>query len=197
VKSLLRRVPAGHLGLLALFALWAILLRPTWLGGTASYVLVRGDSMLPTHTNGELLFIQAQSTYVAGDVVAYRVPKGELGEGKLVVHRIVDTTGDGYVLRGDNNPASDPWHPTQSDVSGKVAFAVPMVGHIVAKLLSPAVAASLATALLVMIALARGGRASAEAIEGRAPAPHGSAQIGAGANFTAGRSLRNLRSTSR
>jgi signal peptidase len=142
--------------LIGAILVWAFVLRPTWLGGPATYILVRGDSMLPVHINGDFLFIHARPVYGPGDVVAFRVPAGELGEGKLVVHRIVEGGPGGYVLRGDNNSAADPWRPSQVDIVGRVMFAVPMVGRILAVALSPAVAASIATAMLVMFFVARG-----------------------------------------
>jgi signal peptidase len=165
-----------------LLVLWAMFLRPTWLGGTATYILVRGDSMEPTHTNGDFLFITAQPAYGPGDVVAFRVPEGEIGAGKLVVHRIIDTGDQGFLLQGDNNPAADPWRPSQVDIAGRVMLALPAVGRVIAIALSPAVAASIATALMVMVVLARGSRPQA----GAAPPAR-----------TATRLLRNVRSTSR
>lgn len=140
----------------AVLLVWALALRPQALGGTALYVLVRGDSMLPTYDTGDLLIMRPSDDYAVGDVVAYRVPEGELGEGRLVVHRIVGGDAkDGFVLRGDNNPAPDPWSPRGGDMAGEPWVAVPAVGRVIAWLQQPVVAGALAASLMVTWLLAR------------------------------------------
>jgi hypothetical protein len=82
-----------------------------------------------TLRDGDLVIARRQSTYDVGDIVAYRVPKGDLGEGTMVIHRIVGGSGsDGYLAQGDNNPGQDPWHPRDPDVVGKLFVHVPRVG---------------------------------------------------------------------
>ena len=78
---------------IVLAAAWALTLRPTSLGGPATYIVVRGDSMLPDYHSGDLVVLRAASAYSASDVVGYRVPDGEIGAGHVVLHRIV--AGDG------------------------------------------------------------------------------------------------------
>ena len=68
---------------IASVALWLLLLRPQALGGPAAYLVIRGDSMLPTYESGDLLILHAADRFGVGDVVAYRVPEGEFGEGHL------------------------------------------------------------------------------------------------------------------
>ena len=111
-------------GVLAMVALaWLVFLRPQALGGPAIYMIVRGDSMQPTYDFGDLLLITAQPAYAVGDPVAYHVPAGELGAGMLVVHRIAGVAPEGgYMMRGDNNPADDPWRPGSELIAGKVVF---------------------------------------------------------------------------
>ena len=69
-----------------------------------------------------------QAGYEVGDIVAYKVPTGEIGAGHLVVHRISAVTRAGFELQGDNNPASDPWIATAADLVGQVVVRVPAVG---------------------------------------------------------------------
>ncbi len=96
----------GIVLLAILVGLWAVTLRPQAIGGPAVFVAVRGSSMLPTYENGDLVVVEAASRYAVGEVVAYRVPTGEVGEGKVVLHRIVDGDGEhGFVLQGDHNTA--------------------------------------------------------------------------------------------
>lgn len=136
---------------------WFVVLRPQALGGSAVYVVVRGDSMLPTYQSGDLVVVQRAATYAIGDPVAYRVPDGELGAGLIVIHRIVGIAPDGgFVLRGDNNPAPDPWTPQPSDVVGRTWFAVGGFGAVIATLHRPVIAGALAAALVVGWLVARG-----------------------------------------
>jgi len=102
---------------------WFVLLRPLALGGPASYVIVSGKSMLPTLEGKDLVLTHRQPGYERGDLVAYRVA------GNLVIHRIVGGNGvDGYLMQGDNNPAVDPWRPTDADIAGIARFVVPSGG---------------------------------------------------------------------
>jgi signal peptidase I len=148
----LRRVrKLSSLGIgVAVLATWWLLLRPLALGGPTTYVVIRGDSMQPGYTTGDLVVMHAADTYKVGDIVGYRVPAGELGEGLLVVHRIVGgDAATGFVLQGDNNPAPDPWLPTPDLIDGTTWIAVPGLGRLVAFLHQPAALAALAVSLLV------------------------------------------------
>ncbi|HET9084294.1 MAG TPA: signal peptidase I [Candidatus Limnocylindrales bacterium] len=146
-----------------------MLLRPQALGGPAAYLVVRGDSMLPTYQSGDLLILHSASGYAIGDVVAYLVPKGEFGEGHLVVHRIVGGDASaGFVLEGDNNPAPDPWQPKPVDVVGRPWIAIPKVGAVVAWARQPLILGALAASLAVAFIVSRPTRSRRLAI-GDAP----------------------------
>jgi signal peptidase I len=135
---------------------WFFTLRPGNLGGTATYVMVQGESMEPTYHTGDLVIVRAQQTYAAGDVVAYRVPEEQVGEGAVVIHRITGGEGArGYVLRGDNNDTDDDWRPTDQDVAGKAWIVVPRAGVFLRRVMDPAMMASLAAAATVMIVMMR------------------------------------------
>jgi signal peptidase I len=135
----------------ALVAVWFVCFRPSALGGWVTSVVIRGDSMLPTYETGDLVVLTPQPTYRVGDVVGYRVPAGELGAGLLVVHRIVDETRGRFILRGDNNPAPDPWQPSARDVAGSVVVAAPGLGRALAWIRQPAVIAAAAAAIVVWL----------------------------------------------
>jgi signal peptidase I len=142
--------------LIGLFAVWAVLLRPQWLGGSTAYVMVRGDSMLPTFEDGALVVLQLQDSYRPDDVVGYLIPQGEVGAGQLVVHRIVSVEEDGgFVIAGDNNELPDPWRPCTADIRGRAVLAVPGAGRIIAMAMRPMNAGAIAAALIVMILVAR------------------------------------------
>jgi signal peptidase len=139
---------------LVLGAGWTLVLRPPSLGGPAGYVLVRGVSMLPTYRSGDLVITQRKQAYAKGEVVAYRIPKGQIGEGIIVIHRIVGGSArDGYVLKGDNNNAPDEWRPRPRDIVGAAWLHLPHAGQVLAWLHAPVPLASLTTAIAVAMVL--------------------------------------------
>ena len=151
----LRRVLGWMMSMLVLGILagWFVFLRPESLGGPVDYVIVRGTSMLPAYQNGDLVIVHSQASYLPGDVVAYRVPTGEIGEGHIIIHRLVAQQGDQWVLQGDNNNAVDPWMPAGSDIVGTTWLHVPGAGRARAAIHQPAVLGALAAALVVMAML--------------------------------------------
>jgi signal peptidase len=137
-------------------AVWAIVLRPQAIGGPALYIVIRGSSMLPTYENGDLVVVEAAPAYAVGDVVAYRVPKGEIGEGHVIVHRLSAADNDGhFFVKGDNNNAPDPWKPAPTDIAGKAAVSIRGVGRVVAFIHQPFVAGAIGAAIAVSIILLR------------------------------------------
>jgi signal peptidase len=104
--------------------LWFCL--PQSLGGRADWVLVSGTSMVPRLHTGDLVLVEHQSSYHVGEVIAYRVPKGQVGAGHIVIHRIVGGNGTtGWRMKGDNRTAPDLWHPTDHDVIGAKQLRIP------------------------------------------------------------------------
>jgi len=151
----LRRVLALA-ALVGLFAGWAVTLRPQQLGGPAMYIIVHGSSMLPAYENGDFVITQSSAVYSIGDVVAYRVPMGDIGEGHIVFHRLVSGDGEnGFVLQGDNNRWPDPWLPRSTDMRGKAWLAVPGLGRVIAFIHQPVVIGALAMSIVVTLMLAR------------------------------------------
>lgn len=137
----------------ALVVTWALLLRPQLLGGPASYVIVSGHSMEPTLATGDFVVALERSSYRAGDVVAYRIPKGAPGAGALVIHRITGgSPRAGFLTQGDNRDGPDEWRPKPADVLGTPALTLPRVGLFFAWVRTPlgvALAGGLAAFLFV------------------------------------------------
>ncbi len=132
---------------------WLAFFRPTSLGGPASYMLVVGQSMEPTLEQGTLIVSIRQSGYSVGDVVAFAPPPGN-GAAPMVIHRLVGgSAGEGYLTRGDNNQAADPWTISPDAVIGRQVVAVPGAATWLSALRSPLVIASL-TAAVATYALA-------------------------------------------
>jgi signal peptidase I len=92
---------------------------------------VSGISMLPTLEDGDLVVIQpTQAASVSvGDVIVYGSPCSATGE--AVIHRVVGTSGGGFITKGDNNQLTDQAagiaaSPIYSNcLIGKVVFVVP------------------------------------------------------------------------
>src|SRR6266480_1724609 len=76
---------AAQLAFVAML-LWFCL--PQSFGGRAGWVLVSGTSMLPHLHTGDLVLVEHQSDYRVGEVIAYRVPKGQVGADDVVVRRM-------------------------------------------------------------------------------------------------------------
>ena len=146
-----------HLSLAALafvLVFWVLVLRPAALGGPTSYIIIRGSSMLPTYAPGDLVIVQTAAEYRVGDIVAYRVPDGDIGAGLIVIHRIAALDQHHLSLRGDNNAAPDPWQPLRGDVIGRAWLAVPGFGRLLAAIHQPIVLAALAASVVVAFIVA-------------------------------------------
>jgi signal peptidase len=117
----------------AALAAWAIFLRPGFLGGRATYVIVAGHSMEPTLRTGDLVVTLRQRAYRRGDVIAYHIRKGQPGAGLLIIHRIVGgSAAVGYMTQGDNRRFRDPWRPKPHDIDGRRTIHVPRFGVLTA-----------------------------------------------------------------
>jgi signal peptidase I len=107
-----------------LVALW-IIFAPTAVGGQASYVMVRGNSMNPGFHTGDLTIVKAAPNYYVGDIVTYYEPQTKA----KIIHRIIAVEQDRYVLKGDNNSWIDPFRPTREEIVGKLWIHAPKVGN--------------------------------------------------------------------
>ena len=135
-------------------ALWVIFLRPTSLGGSTSYVVVAGDSMLPTYADGTLVVGFTRTSYEQGDVITFAVDADDAVGRPLVIHRILSGNAlDGYTTQGDNGPFTDPWNVMPADILGREAFAIPGVGQALLVLRSPVVIASVSAAVMIYVVL--------------------------------------------
>lgn len=147
---------AGSALLIAFFAVWFVGFRPVALGGSMTWVVIRGSSMLPTFDTGDIVVVRTVPAYEVGDVVAYRVPEDEFGAGHVVIHRLVGgDTAAGFVAQGDNNDSIDPWMPRGSDIVGRQWLIVPGLGRVITFIAQPAIAGGLAAALMVAYVIAR------------------------------------------
>jgi signal peptidase len=93
------------------------------LGTSMPMVAVVSGSMEPNLHVGDLMIVRAQESYSAGDIAIYN--RGRI----TIIHRIVDITPQGYVFKGDNNPAPDPDIVPPERVLGRGLFAIPLLGY--------------------------------------------------------------------
>ena len=122
------------------------LLAPTRIGGRTSYVIVTGNSMEPFLHRGDLTILRQTGDYEIGDVVTYHHPR--LGR---VIHRIVDRSGDKYILQGDNNSWIDSYQPVVADIAGELLLHIPRAGSVVWGFRTPLGAALLAGVIGVLL----------------------------------------------
>ena len=143
---------------------WALFLRPQSLGGPAAYVLVSGKSMLPRYHTGDMVLVERKSSYHRGEVIAYRVPKGDPMAGAQVIHRIIGGDAQhGFLVQGDNRTAPDVWRPKPSDIVGVKTFRIPNAVVVLQYLRSPLLLALFAAALVFVRVVGFGGGDKVEA----------------------------------
>ena len=135
---------------------WFIFLRPAALGGPASYVIVSGSSMEPTLSGGDFVLGLRQDDYAIGDLVAFRVPAGEPGEGAAVIHRIIGRQGEEFITQGDNSSQPDTWRPTARDILGRMKFNLAGGGRFVEWFRQPVVLGAIAGVLGMSFVLTSG-----------------------------------------
>jgi signal peptidase len=142
---------------------------PQSLGGRAEWVMVSGTSMLPRFHTGDLVLVEHRSSYHAGEVVAYRVPAGQVGAGHVVIHRIIGGNGAaGWRMKGDNRTAPDLWYPTNHDVIGAKELRIPDAWFVLRILHMPVLLGLFAAmGVFFWIALSDGNEAAGDEVEPR------------------------------
>jgi signal peptidase I len=110
---------------------------PAQLGGHLSLVVVSGHSMDGTYRSGDLLMAWPNADYNTGEIIVYKIPKGEPASGLRVVHRVIEKKAGHFTTQGDNRTTPDFWRPTVNDVVGHPFFRVRAGGLALKWLLSP------------------------------------------------------------
>lgn len=96
------------------------------------WVLPDTGSMEPTQVGCDVLVYTPANDVEVGDVVVYD-PEWRSG---LVIHRVIAEHEDGYVLKGDNNPAPDPEIVTDAQIISEVNYVV-HTGSVLNEVCSP------------------------------------------------------------
>jgi len=127
------------------FVIGGVFFWPSSLYGDSDYILLFGDSMLPTIQPGSLVIVKSQLSYENGDIIAF-VNSGGIN----IVHRVIEVTEDGYVTQGDNNSFKDA--PIISeDIKGKAALVVPYMAYVGLFMQTPIGLAMAAIMIIVML----------------------------------------------
>ncbi|MGZ4334825.1 MAG: signal peptidase I [Gaiellaceae bacterium] len=149
---------------------WVMFLRPQSLGGPAGYVLVSGQSMLPLYHTGDLVLVQRRQSYNVGDIIAYRVPKGDPMAGAQVIHRIGGGNATrGFVVQGDNRTAPDVWRPKPNDIVGSASLQLPHAVVVLQLMRSPLLLGLLAASFGFVYLLSSGRKRESEESEESTP----------------------------
>jgi signal peptidase len=102
------------------------------LNTTMPLTAVVSHSMEPTYSKGDMLVVYGVDNLEIGDVIVYKNPTTHLP----IVHRIINTTKDGFITKGDANPVDDvtgkitPRPIQQKDIYGKVVLRFPLLGWV-------------------------------------------------------------------
>jgi signal peptidase len=127
-----------------------LVLWPASFGGRFGMVMVAGNSMEPTLNLGDAVVTWRESVDI-GDVILFRVPEGETGEGNPVIHRVIGGDATGWITQGDNSNRPDKWEPASSDVMGVAKLWIPMGGRVLAVMKSWLFIAALAGLVAALV----------------------------------------------
>lgn len=153
----LRRIVAALAAVGLVAAGWWYLAPPT-LGGSSTFVIVDGTSMLPKFKRNDLVLIRPASSYHVGEVVAYRSHLLH----RVVMHRIVKIHDGLYTFKGDNNNFLDPEPAHRSDLIGTARVHLPALGNVANVVHTPIVAAMIAVVLVLVAGLGGAGATKSE-----------------------------------
>ncbi len=93
--------------------------------------VVLSGSMEPELSVDDVIIVRESGSYNINDIVVYDTGR------EMVVHRIIEQSGDTVITKGDANNTPD--EPIKADaVKGKVIFSIPYAGIAVKALRSPA-----------------------------------------------------------
>ncbi len=124
--------------LVALVVPFVIFSVPQVVGAEQSYVVV-SSSMTPAISPNDAVIVNdvSPTSVEEGDVIVFSERGGDDGDGiDVTTHRVVDVTsgesGLAFETKGDANEEADPGLVPASALVGRVAFTIPLIGHVVA-----------------------------------------------------------------
>ena len=138
--------------LAGVFFAWRVVM-PEQIGGSSTYVMVSGSSMLPLYKAGDAVILRTRPSYHVGEVIAYYNPQLKID----VMHRIYEIKNGHYLMKGDNNNFIDPYQPTLSNIVGARWLHISGAGWVLYEARQPPIAGALAGALGVLFVTGRKG----------------------------------------
>jgi len=169
--------PAKVIGNIAFYLIIASIILSVvsqqFIGQAWGWTIVSGTSMQPTLEDGDFIFIVPyfagkSSSPQVGNIIAF---EGE--QGNTIVHRIVDSSGQGYITKGDGSPDIDQEggkppitpskiHGTTLSLGGRV-IRVPVLGSLALRVITPGIRLPIIIGTLGLLAVLlllyfRGGR---------------------------------------
>ena len=97
--------------------------------GDTRVCAVESGSMEPYLMTGSMALINTKATFddiEVGDIVVYR----READDKNIIHRVVDITDDGLIMKGDANRVTDPTIVTEDILVGRYLGHVEWAGYI-------------------------------------------------------------------
>ncbi|MEX2375406.1 MAG: signal peptidase I, partial [Dehalococcoidia bacterium] len=122
---------------------------PASLGGPVTVVVTRGISMEPMFSQGDMVLVRRTSQVRPGDIILYR----SADTGQRILHRVLSTSGDRFITKGDNNDWLDTDDPTMDEIDGVYWFHAAGAGGLAARLQSPIASAGFGGVLLALVAM--------------------------------------------
>lgn len=83
------------------------------------WITVHGNSMFPTISDGQKVYLTPCSKYSIGDIVAYTVESDDCIQ-RILVHRAIFVRKNYILAKGDNNSYIDPIRIKYDDIIGIV-----------------------------------------------------------------------------
>lgn len=116
---------------------------PSFFGYKSFTVL--SNSMQPSFSAGDMVFVKDKpiNKIAVNDVITFKET-----DQKLITHRVVGQTKQGFVTKGDNNNVEDEKIVKPDDVVGTHAFTIPKAGYV-----SKFVSSPMGITLLILIPL--------------------------------------------
>lgn len=97
--------------------------------GFAPYTILSA-SMEPTIKTGSLIFVNTRDRKAeTGDIVTFSMSNGT--DEVLVTHRVVGTSGNGFITKGDNNDIEDAKILTADQIVGTYVAGIPLAGYVI------------------------------------------------------------------
>lgn len=122
----------GTVALLVLVVPFVVFAVPGLVGGQDSFVILSG-SMEPAMSPGDAIIVGAPTAVAVGDVITF-----DEGNEVPTTHRVVGIQDGQYVTKGDANEEPDAQLVAPADVVGEVLFTIPVIGHVILWVNTPA-----------------------------------------------------------